>query len=165
MATDYEDFEAQQDDELELKIKFADAWLRNPNNAFEAALTVTKGEPSKALCMSSDWIYDNEVLQLKAELVEKYGEEYFLPSKAAMLQDIYTRARKTPQNDDYVKLMKLAADMRGMLSDKSNVNINTTITQNKVMIVPTFVDSAGKLLDDNAWEQKLIQQQQRLVAQ
>lgn len=165
MSTDYEDFQPQYDDELEVKIKFADAWLRNPNNAFEAALTVTRGEPSKALLMSSAWIYDDEVLQLKGELVEKFGEEHFLPSKTAMLQDILTRARKTPQDDDYVKLMKLAADMRGMLSDKSNVNINTTITQNKVMIVPTFVDSFGKPLDDTTWEQNLIQQQQRLVQQ
>lgn len=165
MASDYEDFEPQHDNELDVKIQFADAWLRNPNNAFEAALTVTKGDPCEALRISSAYIYDDQVLQLKAELIEKFGEEHFLPSKVAMLQDILTRAKKTPQDDDYVKLMKLAADMRGMLSDKSTVNVSTTINQNKVMIVPTFVDASGKLLDDHAWEQNLIQQQQRLVQQ
>lgn len=163
MGSDYYDFEPHYDGEFDLKVMFADAWLRNPNNAFEAALSIVKGDPSKALRISSSWIYDDEVLQLKLELVEKFGEEYFLPSKSEMLQDIYSRAKKTPLDEDYVKLMKLAADMRGMLSDKSTVNISTNITQNKVMVVPTFVDSSGKLLDDNAWEKSLIEQQQRLV--
>ena len=164
MSFNREDLE-DSNDELTYKVAFAEQWLRNPHNSFEAAMKVCRGRTVEALQMAQAWMYDDQVLQLKDELVAKYGEEHFLPSKAEMLHSIYRRSNDpATANEDFVKLMKLAADMRGMLQDKTSVAINN-ITNNKVMMVPVFVDSAGKIASDDSWEQSLIEQQQRLVAQ
>lgn len=164
MSFQPEDLE-ESGDELTYKIAFAEQWLRNPHNTFEAAMQVCQGRTLEALQMSQAWMFDSEVLQLKEELVAKYGEEHFLPSKSDMLHSIYRRANQDhTANEDFVKLMKLAADMRGMLQEKTAVAINN-ITNNKVMMVPVFVDASGKVASDDSWEQSLIAQQQRLVAQ
>lgn len=147
-----------------LKRAFAEAWLRNPSNAFAAALEVTGNDPVASTQLANSWVGDSEVKAFKNELITEYGEEYFLPSKTSMVHDILDRARKCQHDEDYVKLMKLAADMRGFIEKPGvTVNNNTTFTTNKVMQIPVFVNNAGQPIDDHEWEQQLIANQERLT--
>ena len=146
-----------------LKSNFANAWLRNPNNVFEAALSVCNGNVSKAMALSMQGIHDPEILAIKQELKNAHGEEYFLPTKYEICHDILHRAKHTQFNDDYVKLIELQAKLRGQISTGTNVQINNSL-DNRVMSIPVFVDARGNKLDDEAWEEKLLEQQERLVA-
>lgn len=149
--------------EQRLKLAFAEAWLRNPKNAYAAAMQVTRNDCFTALQIADNWIWDSEVLQFKEALLDEHGEEHFLPSKFEMIRDVLDRADRCLNDDSYVKHMKLAADMRGFI-EKPGVTINNnTQTNNRVMLIPV-----GQLNDDGTvnaldWEKKAIQQQQDLV--
>lgn len=149
-----------------LKLAFAEAWLFEPRNAFGAALKITKGNSQAALAISSNWIHDDEVLAMKAALIVERGEEAFLPSKAEMVHEVIHRARETTYNDEFAKLMKLAADMRGFIEKPGvTVNNNTSVTTNKIMAIPMFVNAQGQKLTDDEWENSLIEQQSQITAE
>lgn len=149
--------------EEELKYQFAEEWLRNPDNPFQAALNITNGNGQLSLKIADSWIRDPEVKAMKKQLIAKYGEDHFLPSQTSMLFDILNRARNCPMDEDYVKLMRLAADIRGMIQ-KPGVTINNNVTTNKVMVVPIRVGNDGQTVDSHEWERQLISQQQTLTA-
>jgi hypothetical protein len=149
--------------EQQLKLAFAEAWLRNPRNAYAAALTITKKDTFAAMQIADKWVWDDDVAKFKAELIDEYGEEHFLPTKCEMIRDVLDRAETAYLDDSYVKLMKLAADMRGFIEKPGLTINNNTQTNNRVMIVPV-----GKLNDDGTvdaqdWERKAIEQQQALI--
>lgn len=151
-------------DQQKLKLAFADAWLRNPRDAYKAALEITRNDCAASLHIVDKWVWDKEVLDFKKSLIEEFGEEHFLPSKASMVVDILHRAEGAVADDSYVKLMKLAADMRGYIEKPGITVNNNSQTNNRVMIVPV-----GHLNDDGTvnaddWENKAIEQQQGLVS-
>lgn len=149
--------------EQALKKAFAYEWLKRPHNPFLAALECTFNEMSVALEIASKWIYDIEVREYKKLLVQEHGEEHFLPSKTSLLHDIYHRANGCEYNDDYVKMMRLAADMRGHIEKSNNVVVNNnSVTVNKVMQVPVLMTN-GQTANIDAWEAALISQQERLT--
>jgi hypothetical protein len=149
--------------ESELKKKFAERCLFNPNNKFAAALECTKGNPQQAMRMLEHWLYDDEVKQYEADLIAERGEEAFLPSKSSMVHRLMNRIDNPGcTDDDFCKLMKLAADMRGFI-EKPGVTVNNNITTNKVMNIPVFIGNNGLPASMNEWEQQLIAQQQTLV--
>lgn len=149
-------------DEQKLKLKFAEAWLRNPNNAYAAALFVTKNDSFAAIKICDAWIFDDEVDRMKRQLIEEHGEEHFLPTKCEMIRDVYDRAQACYVDDSYVKLMKLAADMRGFI-EKPGVTINNTQTNNRVMVIPVGRLNDNGTVDADHWEQTAIGQQQALT--
>lgn len=150
-------------DEQRLKLQFAEEWLRNPSNVFAAALAATRNNPQLALQIADAWTFDDEVLAMKKQLVKENGEEAFLPSPTSMVHDILDRARDCFDNDHYVKLVRLAADIRGMIQ-KPGVTINNSVTTNKVMVIPVRVGNDGNTIDSHEWERQLIQQQTGLFA-
>lgn len=150
-------------DEQELKLQFAEAWLRNPSNAFLAAKLIAGEDPHMAMQMANAWVRDPEVAEMKKQLIAEYGEESFLPSKASMIHDILDRARNCPHNDDYVKLMRLMSDMRGWI-EKPGLTVNNNVTTNKVMVVPIRVGTDGATIDSHEWEKQLIEQQTSLIS-
>ena len=150
-------------DEQKLKLKFAEAWLREPNNAYAAALSITKNNPSLAIKICDMFLFDDEVRQMKSQLIEEHGEEHFLPTKFEMFRDVYDRAKSAPCDDSYAKLMKLAADMRGFIEKPGLTINNNTQTNNRVMLVPVGKLSENGTIDADAWEQSAIEQQQTLT--
>jgi len=157
---------ALQELENELKLAFADAWLRYPSDPFKAALVVTKGDSLAALSVLDRYQRDPELYDIKAALIEEYGEEAFLPSKEQMVRQVLDRAERAVEDADYCKLMALAFDARGMTS-KANGGANVVInnnTDNRTMSIPVMINSAGNVASDEEWEQALIQQQKTLVA-
>jgi len=62
--------------EQEQKEQFAIAWLRIPDDAFEAALLVFGMDTGAALKASSLWVKDDEVLRIRYELIAEHGRRF-----------------------------------------------------------------------------------------
>ena len=155
----------QTDDETSLKWRFAEELLRNPNDPFRAAMNIVYDDTVAALTLMDRCLQSTEIAQMKAQLVEELGEDEFLPSEGQIIRDILTRAERTNDDGDYVKLMSLVLDARGMTSKakaSTSVVVNNT-TNNQTMHVPVMVNSNGKELSDDEWEASLIEQQENLI--
>lgn len=146
----------------QLKKAFAYEWLKEPKNAYAAALAVTGRDTFAAMQIVDNWCYDTEVVQFKNDLISEYGEEHFLPSKFEMCRDVIDKARETMCPDSFAKLYKLAADMRGFI-EKPGVTINTSVTNNKVMVVPVGRLNDNGTVNEDVWEQQAVAQQQATI--
>jgi len=156
--------EQLEEKELQLKWDYAEALLRNPNNPFQAALHVTFGNTIAALTLVDRWRRCPQLEMMKRSLVAEQGEDAFLPSEAEMLRDVLRRAHESYDNDQYVKLMALAFDVRGMTSKaKQGPSVVVNNVNNKTMNIPVMVNANGEKLSDDDWEKSLMLQQQRLV--
>lgn len=149
-------------DEQRLKRKFAEAWLRNPTNAYAAALSVTKNDTFLAIRLADAWVWDDEVVAIKEELIAEHGEEHFLPTKCQMVRQVLERA-KYASEDGFHKMMKLAADMRGFIEKPGLTINNNTQTNNRVMLIPMGKMTEQGTVDMDSWEQSAIEQQQSLI--
>lgn len=156
----------KEEKETELKWKFAESLLRNPNDPFKAAMAVTYGDTVAALTILSNWQNSIEINQMKAHLIEEMGEDAFLPTEAQLLRSILDRAERTIDDAHYAKLMGLVLDAKGYTSKAKagpSVVVNNN-TNNKTMLVPIMVNNSGQEVNDDEWEAQLIEQQQRLVS-
>ncbi len=142
-------------DNSQEKQAFAEALLRCPGNPYQAAMSICNSS-QRAVQIAEEWLHDPEVAEYKKELIEKYGEEYFLPTKAEMIHKIYARGIAAARDDDFFKGMKLIAEMRGMI-EKPGVTVNNNVTTNKVMVIPSNNS-------DEEWEQRLVEQQKKLTS-
>lgn len=151
------------DPEQQLKKAFAAAWLRNPKNPYAAALTLTKGDTFLAMSMSKQWIFDDEVEQFKQQLIDEKGEEAFLPTRCELIREVVDRAYDTNCNDEFHKLIRLVADMRGFI-EKPGVTINNNHqTNNRIMVVPMGQLNDNGTVNADSWERTAISQQQSLM--
>ena len=141
--------------ERELKTRFAKAWLKNPNDPFGAVVVATNGNTLAACQLVNVLSQDPEVHAIKEQLLEEFGEAAFLPTESELLHDILHRARNCTNDDDYTKLIRLVADIRGMIQ-KPGVTINNTVTTNKVMVIPSRAT-------EKDWEKGLLEQQRGLL--
>lgn len=145
-------------DDTILKDAFAAALLRQPNEPFRAALTVFGADNIKALECAQQWVSDTYVLSKQAELLEKLGEDSFLPNKAMLSRRVWEAAESATDKKEKAALFKLYAEVRGFV-DKGGTNINTNVTlnQNRVMIMRDHGT-------DDDWERKASDQQLKLVS-
>jgi len=147
--------------EQQIKLAFAYEWLKQPTNAYAAALIITQRDTFAAMKMMDAWSHDPEVIQFKKDLIEQHGEDHFLPTKAEMCRDLIEQARTDPFAD-MPKNYKLVAEMRGFI-EKAGITINnSSTTNNKVMVVPAQLNANGTV-DEDAWENKAIAQQAKIV--
>ena len=152
------------DEETQQKWKFAEALLRFPNDPFHAARLIALGHTVEALRIMQRWHGLPEIFAMKAALIEEHGEEAFLPSEAAMVGEVMTRAHLTRDNDEYVKLMALAFDVRGMTSKaKSGPQVVVNNVDNRTMEIPILINNSGQPADIDDWERMTMVQQERLV--
>ena len=91
--------------ESELKIRFADALLRDPNNAFAAAQSIGI-EQSRIMEIATTWPVDSEVLKAQKKLLEKHGAREFLPSREEAARLLWEKAQNAQKAEDVAKLMK-----------------------------------------------------------
>lgn len=143
-----------------LKDLFAIAFLREPSNPFGAAVKVFGLDTGRALYASTHWVDDSYVLARQAELLGMFGEDYFLPNKAALARRVYELADKTTDAKEQTAVLKLYAEIRGFIEKQTAianvVNNNTIVNQNRVMIVKDHGTDAQ-------WEEKAAKQQTLLV--
>ena len=143
-------------DEADLKIRFADALLRDPNNAFAAAQSIGI-EQSRIMQIATTWPNDTDVLKAQKELVEKHGAREFLPTREEAARLLWEKAQNAQKAEDVAKLMKIYGDYMGFI-EKPGLTVNNN-TQNvlHVMRVP-MPESA----DD--WESKAIEHQSNITS-
>lgn len=152
-----------QRNESEEKAAYA-ALLLKERDPFKAALQLFPDNTNRALWVANHWPIDAEV---KAEQERLMGEDdgsSFLPSKAELARDIWQRMQGTtlangvtipPTPEEYAKLAKLYADVRGFIEKpQTNVNVNN-ITQ-RVVEVPVFQS-------ESEWENAAARQQRELL--
>ncbi len=142
--------------EADLKIRFADALLRDPNNAFAAAQSIGI-EQSRIMEIATTWPADSEVLKAQKQLLEKHGAREFLPSREEAARLLWEKAQNAQKAEDVAKLMKIYGDYMGFI-EKPGLTVNNN-TQNvlHVMRVP-MPDSAEE------WEAKAIEHQSNITS-
>ena len=141
--------------ESELKIRFADALLRDPNNAFAAAQSIGI-EQSRIMEIATTWPNDSDVLKAQKQLVEKHGAREFLPSREEAARLLWEKAQNAQKAEDVAKLMKIYGDYMGFIQ-KPGLTVNNTQNVLHVMRVP-MPDS----VED--WEAKAIEHQSNITS-
>ncbi len=88
----------------------------------------------------------------------------FLPGKGDLARDIWQRMQGTtlpngvtipPTPEEYAKLAKLYADVRGFI-EKPQTNVNVTTNVNRVVEMPVFAN-------ESEWEAEAARQQRELL--
>lgn len=104
--------------EQKLKEEFAELLLRRPKEAFEVAQIISDDDFALSFVRSKAWPNDPYVKLHQKKLLEQFGEEYFLPSKAEMFHHLWARVALTGPNGvgmedrDYIAGMRLALETR-----------------------------------------------------
>lgn len=123
-----------------LKRRFAEAFARNPQDAFAAARTI---EPNviRAQYIASYWVNDPVVSDHIDALSAKHGPAALLPTKDEFALKIMGLADEIPNKDLKLDYLKLAAELMGFLPKNGGTTINNNVAVvNKVMKVPAFAN-------------------------
>lgn len=150
-------------DESKEKAAYASLLLKE-RDPFKAALSLFPNNTNRALWVANHWPNDPEVIEAKTALMQEGGDMGFLPDKAELARDIWNRMQGAvtadgrtipPTADDYAKLAKLYADVRGFIEKPQN-NQNVTVVVPKAIEVPTHGTN-------DEWELAAAKQQQELL--
>lgn len=136
------------------KLKFAASFARS-KNAANAAMSVWPNDPGFALKQSYLLPFDSVVIAELKRILDVEGEQSLLPSKSELVRDILTRAKAAACDDDYEKLMRLAANMMGHI-EKPGTNVDVKVQVQSVMVVKDHGT-------DEEWAARMAAQQQNLV--
>ena len=148
--------------ESEEKAAYA-ALLLKERDPFKAALQLFPDNTNRALWVANHWPNDDEVKAEQTRLSNEEGDSFLL-SKREFLQDIEQRMRGTvypngavipPTPEEYAKLAKLYADVRGFI-EKPQTNVNVTTNVNRVVEMPVFAN-------ESEWEAEAARQQRELL--
>lgn len=149
--------------ESEEKAAYA-ALLLKERDPFKAALQLFPDNTNRALWVANHWPNDAEVKAEQERLIGVDDGASFLPSKAELARDIWQRMQGTtlpsgvvipPTPEEYAKLAKLYADVRGFI-EKPQTNVNVTTNVQRVVEVPVFQD-------ESSWEAAAARQQRELL--
>lgn len=149
--------------ESEEKAAYAALLLRE-RDPFKAALSLFPDNTNRALWVANHWPNDAEVKEEQARLIGEDEGASFLPSKVELARDIWQRMQGTtlpsgvtipPTPEEYAKLAKLYADVRGFI-EKPQTNVNVTTNVQRVVEVPVFQS-------ENEWEAAAAKQQRELL--
>lgn len=143
---------------LERKERFAVEYLKDTTNPFKAACAVFGDDTGNALTAASRWPDDPEVQAFMAKAMDDMGDIHFLPTKAELAKLVWNMARNEMlDSDSRLKAARLYGDIRGFIDKQgTNININNSTTNNKVMVVTDHGTDAE-------WEAKCASQQARLI--
>ncbi len=157
--------EMTQEDKVEaIAWRYAEELLRNPCDTFKAAMIVTFSDTIAALRLSQELQYSSKIARMQQHLIKELGEEAFLPTKETMVSEVYARARRSTEDDAYVKMMALVFDVRGMSSKSGSVVVNdNSTTNNRIMQIPVLMNREGSPANEQEWEEQLIVQQEKLT--
>lgn len=152
------------DKESEEKAAYAALLLRE-RDPFKAALSLFPDNTNRALWVANHWPNDSVVKAEQTRLRADDGEMSFLPDKAALAADIWAKMQGTelpngvvipPTADEYSKLAKLYADVRGFIEKPSAPSQNVTVIVPKAIEVPNHGSNED-------WEAAAERQQRELL--
>lgn len=120
------------EDENALKLAFAAALLKSPDDPYRAACSIidTSQDLKPAMYIANNWQWDSVVRNEQARLIQEQGELAFLPSKAKIAREIYelsTQERLTASDKIKLEAAVAYAKLMGYMPQetaKSNVNVN-----------------------------------------
>lgn len=149
--------------ETEEKAAYA-ALLLKERDPFKAALLLFPANVNRALRVANEWPSDPEVKAEQTRLTQDDGELAFLPGKGELARDIWNRMQGTtlangqtiaPTPEEYAKLAKLYADVRGFI-ERPQTNVNVTTNVQRVVEMPVFQSP-------EEWEAAAARQQRELL--
>jgi hypothetical protein len=147
------------ENEEHLKELFAEEWLYNPSNPFEAAKKVLGNDFERCSFAASNWPYDPFVNSVCRELITKNGKEKYLPDKYDFARRILeleeNRALASDERNSRVRALEAAGKFLGMIT-RNETTVNNTKTINRVMII-----TESPSLED--WQIKARKQQKELT--
>lgn len=144
------------DNEIELKRQFAEALIKNDDDAFRAALSLFP-QVGKALQVANAWKNDDVVKQFRADALNSVDAALLLPSKEKQAFDIYAIATNTSiAPEDRLKAHRLYAEVRGFI-EKPQAGGNLNVLNQGVMLVRDHGS-------DDDWEAKATEQQRKLIS-
>lgn len=148
----------KEDEEL-YKNEYAKQLLKS-GDPFKAALVIFPDNVSRALRVANEWATCSVVRSKMDELISSASDECdFLPTKADLSRIVWDKLNhESTSNDDFTKMAKLYAEVRGFI-EKPQTNIqqnNISQTNNNIMVIK------DKGTNDE-WETKLRRQQEKLV--
>lgn len=138
-----------------LKERFAEAFLKTPNDAFGAACRVFGADTIRALAAAQQWPLDTHVLQTQAALLDQWGEDHFLPSRAELARRVWQVGEMATDERNKLAAFKLYAEVRNFVA-KDQINIQNNVTNNRVMVMKDFGT-------DENWEKAAAKQQSKLI--
>lgn len=149
--------------ETEEKAAFAALLLRE-RDPFKAALTLFPNNTNRALWIAAHWPKDPEFIALQAAINSKADEMSFLPGKAHFAQQLLDRMEGRrpdgsiipPSADDYAKIAKIYANVRGFEQKPETAVVNNNVIVQKVIEVPTHGSN-------EEWEVAVEKQQTELL--
>lgn len=148
------------EDEANKKLAYALQLLYMPHDPFKAATRVLGfNDPGVNHYVAQYWPHDLDVRREMVRLIEEHGEAHFMPSLEAVAGEVYAYAQSADEGDLKLKAYRLYAEIRGFIQKPG-----TVITHNQ-----NYTDLSKVLVikdhgTEDEWEQKLIEQQARLVA-
>lgn len=145
---DYEDQDA-------CKRLFAEGLLRWPHEPVNAVASRLFPMALAAYVVKAEWEKEPDVIAHRNELLQEFGEEFFMPTKFDVAREVYTKAAQCRVAEDAFKGYKLYAEIMGYISKGEKNNINVAV-QNNVMTYPMAED-----IDD--WSERAKQQQTKLI--
>ena len=149
--------------ETEEKAAYAALLLKDPD-PFRSALALFPNNTNRALWVANHWPQDAEVVGLLAKIRENNDEMSFLPGKPDLARDIWDRMQGKrpdgsivpPTTEDYAKLAKLYAEVRGFIEKPAAAVVNNNVVVPRAIEVPTHGT-------DEDWEAAAEKQQQELL--
>lgn len=105
-------------DETKLKEEFAELLLRRPSEPMECAKIISDQDFALSFVRSRSWPFDLYVKSHQKKLLEQFGVDYFLPSRAEMVHHWWARVKERGENGylmedrDGIAATRLLAEMR-----------------------------------------------------
>lgn len=115
------------ENEEALKLAFAAALLKTPNDPFKAALSIIDSSKTAgpAMWAANYWPNDPAVKAEVERLKAEQGELAFLPSKADLARALWDKAHhERTTNDDFTKMARLYAEIMDFVPKVSKVAID-----------------------------------------
>ncbi len=107
----------------QLKMRFAAAWVRMPENPYAAAREIEQ-DFAKVEYIASRWIDDETVLQEKARLLAELGPIAKVPTKEEFAAELYARACKLKEGGDQLKYFETFAKVMNYIEKDNGLTIN-----------------------------------------
>lgn len=141
---------------------FAEQLLRHPKEPMVAAAKVFPGAPWLQTLAVTRWVFSPKIAEISKNLIDKYGEEYFLPTRFEFLSKVWQKMNEAYiEPRDFCKLAEVYGKARSFFPDeKANANLNIDVGNVnivKVMNIPTHSS-------DSDWEAQLLAQQRKLIS-
>lgn len=140
--------------EIEEKAAFAALLIRYPKEPFKAALELWPLDVSLALRRSNEWPNDKAVLAELKRLRNEGDDMEMLPGKSELAIEVWNKMQDCSA-DDFAKLAKLYAELRGYI-EKPSPSTNVNVFTQKCIEVPT-------LGSNQEWEDAVAKQQTELL--